>query len=601
MLFRSRRPRFRDFRLSVKLIIVYVVLTVIPMLLLGVITYRQYTSSIVEQIGEYMPRFLYQGNSMIDQHIDQLTALPEQLFNSGEAMRILRKGSYQSSADLNTDRYEMNNYLSRTFLEGSNSEILGIFILSKNRMFSTARMDYSGMNDQNPLIPYGQDLDLRGKPKMLLSTDLGLKFDNNEPYLMIMKQIDDVENRTNLGTMFIAVQLSFIDDILRGFDKNGNAKFWLMNDQGEIFYHTDRTLIGTYDAEIHKYPLQNGSFRQTVAGESSIMSISQSTTYDWVLVHSTRLKDLTQRTDLVRKVTNYIFAGFAIITLLISIVFSFRVTRPLEKLSRLMRQVERGQFNVDPGITSKDEVGLLASSFTSMVSTIRDLIERNVKTELSQKEAELYALQSQINPHFMYNTLETISMAVEEGEKETVVKMVTLLGRMLRFSVSNKSRYITIAEEKQHMVDYLTIQTFRFEDRLTFEISSEGDEGLYTPKFILQPLVENAVKYGLDARQHLHLRIRIFQEISHEPEDQCTIFCIEDNGPGIAEMKLHELKLQLLQPLPERTDSGFGLNNVNSRLHFMLGAGYGLQLESMYGEGTTITVRIPVLDKELTE
>jgi len=146
MIFRGKSFRFQDFRLSIKLIIVYIVLTAIPISVLGVIAYRQYTSSIVEQIGEYMPRFLGQANLMIDQRIRQLTALPEQLFNSGEAVRILRKGSYQISADLNNDKYVMNKYMSATYLEGNNPDVLGVFILSKNRLFSAARMEYTGMN-----------------------------------------------------------------------------------------------------------------------------------------------------------------------------------------------------------------------------------------------------------------------------------------------------------------------------------------------------------------------------------------------------------------------------------------------------------------------
>ncbi|MHB0864979.1 sensor histidine kinase [Paenibacillus sp. SEL3] len=596
MIFKGRNFRFRDFSLSIKLIIVYIVLTVIPISVLGVIAYRQYTTSIVEQIGEYMPRFLDQANLMIEQRIDQLTSLPEQLFNSGEAVRILRKGSYQSSSDLNNDKYVMNNYLSATYLERSNPDVLGVFIYSKNRLFSAARMDFSGMNEDSPLIPYGQDLDFRGKVKMLLSTDFSLKFQSGEPFLIIMKEIGDVENRTDLGTMFIAVKLSFIDDVLLGFEKNENAVFWLMNDQGEIFYNTDRKLIGTFDRDLKKYPILEGSFLQTLAEESTIMSISRSPSYKWLLVHSTRLQDMTRRSELVWKVTKYLYVGLAIITIVISILFSLRVTRPLEKLSRLMREVEQGHFNVDPGIHTKDEVGMLASSFISMVTTIQDLIQRNVQIELSQKEAELYALQSQINPHFMYNTLEMISMAVEEGERENVVKMVALLGRMLRFSVSNKARFVPIGEEIAHVRDYLTIQNFRFEDRLSFEIIEKGEVGLYTPKFILQPLVENAIKYGMETRQQLHIRIEIIKTGEWGDVGANTEFRIIDNGPGIPEDKLEELHRQLKQSVTERKDSGFGLKNVHARIQFMLGKEYGLRLESQYGQGTNIIVHIPVLD-----
>ncbi|WP_019637655.1 sensor histidine kinase [Paenibacillus fonticola] len=596
MLFRNRKRRFRDFRLSSKLIIVYVTLTVLPMSLLGVISFREYTKSIVEQIGEYMPKFLDQANNTIDQHIEKWSALPEQLFNSTDVVRILRKDSYQSRANLNTDSYVVNNYLSRNYLEGSNSEILGVFILSKNRLYAASRMEYTGMDDEDLRVPYGQDIDLRGKAKLLISSDFGLKFDNNEPYLLIMKQIDDVENRTSLGTIFIAVKMSFIDGIVHSFENNPNAEFWLIHSEGEMFYHSDRAKIGSYDPEIHHYPVKNGSFRKEQGGTTWIMSISESQAYDWMLVHSIPLKELTQRMELAQNVNNFIFVGFALVTLIISIVFALRVTKPLERLSRLMKEVGKGRFDVNPQIHTRDEVGILAKSFTSMVSTIQHLIDKNVQTEISQKEAELYALQSQIHPHFIYNTLETISMAVEEGEKETVVSMVALMGRMLRFSVSNKSRWVTLAEEIAHAHDYLTIQMFRFEDRLAFDISVEADEMLFTPKFILQPVVENAVKYGMEQRQRLNLNITITEEQgSSGRERRRIVFKIKDNGPGIEAERLQALNHRLLYAVSERKDSGFGLENVNARIQYMLGQGYGVRLESEYGSGTTVIIVIPAL------
>ncbi|GIP13114.1 hypothetical protein J1TS5_52840 [Paenibacillus macerans] len=267
------------------------------------------------------------------------------------------------------------------------------------------------------------------------------------------------------------------------------------------------------------------------------------------------------------------------------------------KLARLMKEVGKGRFDVDPGIQSRDEVGMLARSFTFMVSMIRELIAKNVQTELSQKEAELYALQSQINPHFMYNTLESISMAAEEGEQEAVVKMVTLLGRMLRFSVSNKSRWVTIAEEVQHVRDYLTIQAFRFEERLAFSITEEVNTAWYTPKFILQPIVENAVKYGMESRRSLKIGLHIAEEPGTLPGERQVVFRIRDNGPGIGSERLEELNRELQNVSMERKDSGFGLKNVNARIHYTLGSRYGLQMESMAGEGATVIIRIPAIDR----
>ncbi|MFC0216285.1 cache domain-containing protein [Paenibacillus chartarius] len=207
---RTKSRKFRDLRLSTKLIIAYLFLTVIPMSLLGFISYRQYTHSIEEQNGEYLPKLLQYAGANIDNYMNELAALPEQLSSSDTVMSILRRESYQSQADLNKDRFTVNSYLARTYLEGGNPDVLGVFILSKNRLFQSTRLPYSDFDWEKMQIPYGQDLDLRGQAKVVLPGDIGLAFENNEPYLLILKQLNDMDNQKTLGTMFVAVRLSFI-------------------------------------------------------------------------------------------------------------------------------------------------------------------------------------------------------------------------------------------------------------------------------------------------------------------------------------------------------------------------------------------------------
>ncbi|MFC0216286.1 sensor histidine kinase [Paenibacillus chartarius] len=329
-----------------------------------------------------------------------------------------------------------------------------------------------------------------------------------------------------------------------------------------------------------------------------MVSVSESPVYEWLLTYSVPLRELTAKTDLIRNVTIPLFIGFAAVTTLLSILFAMNVTRPLKKLSGLMREAEQGRFRpADEHALNGAEVGTLARSFNSMVITIEELIDKNVKIETSQKEAELYALQSQINPHFIYNTLETIGMAVEEGEREAVVDMVTLLGRMLRFSVGNQSKFVTAAEELQHVRDYLTIQQFRFEDRLrfTFEerLPAAERSKLYTPKFILQPIVENAIKHGLEARKQLEIGIRL--QVAEAEDGGELVFAVCDNGPGIPEEKLAELNRQLDGTVLKKSNAGFGLTNVHARIRLMLGKPYGLQMHSAPGKGTEVTLRIPVI------
>jgi two-component system sensor histidine kinase YesM len=587
--------KFKNFRLSSKLIITYVLLTVIPMALLGYIAYYQYTKSIEEQVGEYIPKLLIQANENIENEMNKYENLPELIYSADDVMAILRDDAYKSQSAILQDQFIVKRFLSRAYVSSNYSEILGAFLLSKDRVFVNSRTPYHRFNLGSDSPPYGEDLDLGGDMQILLPHQVDLTFQGNPPYLLLKKQITDFDNRKNLGTLFLAVKVTFIEKVLHDLEQEENASMWMMNDRGQVIYHTDSSKIGTIFEEINEYPLLNGSFRTDVNGERTLISVSETKNLEWVLVHSIPIKYLTERTDVVRNVTIIIFILFAVITTAISIFLAWTVTRPINTLGRLMKEVENGNLQVKIPIHSKDEVGMLARSFRSMILEIRELIEKNYHIELRQKNAELYALQSQINPHFMYNTLETIGMAVEEGDSEIVVDMVTLLGRMLRFSLSNKDRLVQISKEVQHIHDYLNIQKFRFEERLSFYVRETVDShSYYTPKFVLQPIVENAIKYGLEKRKSLTIEIDVVKELN-QSEKEDILLVIRDNGPGINKETLAYLN-QLLQsdPMAER-DSGFGIINVHARVVLMFGSNYGLQIHSDMDKGTEVFIRIPMI------
>ncbi|MBW5446863.1 HAMP domain-containing protein [Cohnella sp. CFH 77786] len=591
--------RFRDMRLSSKLIVTYLLLTVIPLSLLGYLTYAQYARSVEAQIGEYMPKFLYQANADIAKHMNELMKLPEMLFNSEDSLAILRRSHYGNRSDMNRDRYILNGYLTRTYMAGSNPDLIGVYVLSNGRLFQSAKISFREQDWQQSLQRYGEQWGRDDRTRILLPGQIDLRFASDVPYVFLLKPLFDADNRKLLGNMLIAVDLSFIDGILHNFETNERAQLWVMDGAGQIVYHTDRSKIGQRDPEISHYPVKNGSFRSMAGGESRLVSVNQSQALGWVLVHSIPAKVLTERTDFVRNVTIFVFAGIVLVTSLIAVLFSWNVTRPLQRLSSLMKTVERGNFEVDLKVPGGDEVGTLARSFNSMIGTIRELIRENYQIEIRQKEAELYALQSQINPHFMYNTLETIGMAVEEGEREPVVEMVTLLGRMLRFSVSNQSKSVTIGEEVQHVRDYLTIQKYRFEDRLDFAIELHLDDRephtMYTPKFILQPVVENAIKHGLEMRKTLEIRIAVSREFGARSGKTDLVMRVRDNGPGIPDERLEQMERMLRSAGYEGRSNGFGLSNVNARIVMMHGPQYGIQIHSIKGLGTEVTIRIPVM------
>ncbi len=591
MIFKYKK--LKNLKLMTKLIVTYIFITVIPMALLGYIAYNQYTKSIEEQVGENIPKILDQAHERINDYLRDYRQLPDLLYNSGPVIEVLRKDSFQNNSSLLHDKFIVNSYLTKTYINGGSSDILGVFILSKNRIFESSKVSYTGFESIE--IPYGQDMELNGKQAVIFPGQTNLKFKNNPPYILLMRQITDTENRMNLGAIFIAIEMSSFKTIFENIKTNNNADISLMDKNGYIIFHSNQQKIGRINKDLADYPNINGSFRTTSNEENKLISISRTSPDDWVLEQSVPLKNLTERTDVVRNTTIIVFIVVVLLSTLISIFLAWNVSKPIKRLTRLMKEVEKGNFDVDLSINSSDEVGILAKSFNSMVQEIRDLIKMNYQIKLQQKEAELYALQSQINPHFMYNTLETIGMAVEEGEDDTVVEMVSLLGRMLRFSINNKSKIVTIDEEVLHMKDYLTIQKIRFEDRIDFFIHDEIDtEAYFTPKFILQPIVENAIKHGLDHQQNFKLDISLMLS----PNKEEIIFKVKDNGPGIPVEILSELNRYLETDPMGRRDSRFGLINVHGRVLMMFGEQFGIKIDSMINQGTEVSIKIPLLTQE---
>jgi two-component system, sensor histidine kinase YesM len=586
--------KIKNFRLMNKLIITYLLITVFPVSIMGYIGYNQYTKSIEEQVGEYIPRVLDQANERINDHINELRQLPDLLNNSNQVIEILRKDAYQNNSSLLQDKFLVDSYLTNSYINGGNSDILGVFILSKNRLFASSRLPYTGFG--SIALPFGQELDLKGKQEIIFPNQIALKFKNNPPYIVLLQQITDTENRMKLGTIFIVVDLSSIKNIVKNLETVNKADITLMDRNGQIVYNTNPNNIGKVNPDLAKYPNINGSFKTTGERQNKLISISRLGPNQWILTHSVLLKNLTVRTDLAQKATIIAFIGVILISTLISIFLAWSVSRPIDRLTKFMKQVEKGNFNVDVPVNSSDEVGILAKSFNSMVQQINSLIKQNFQIKLQQKEAELYALQSQINPHFMYNTLETVGMAVEEGEDDTVVEMVSRLGRMLRFSISNKQKMVTIEQEVQHIKDYLTIQKFRFEERIEFTIHEGIDaKKYYTPKFILQPIVENAIKHGLEVSQDFKIDIFITTTGNVSTKKEEVLFRVADNGPGIPEEVVSDLKSYLESDPLARRDSRFGLINVHGRLIMMFGEGYGLQINSEMNRGTEVIISIPLL------
>lgn len=270
------------------------------------------------------------------------------------------------------------------------------------------------------------------------------------------------------------------------------------------------------------------------------------------------------------------------------------ITAPILRLCHAAEQAGRGDFKTRAHEENLNEIAVLNASFNRMVEEIGKLVEDIRVEELNLRAAELRLLQEQINPHFLYNTLDNIIWLAESNETQQVVNMVSALSDFFRTTLSKGKDYISVKDEEAHINSYLQIQQFRYRDILTYEI--DMDEEVYDCeilKLTLQPLVENALYHGIKGKRGLgHIRV------SGCIREGLLEFKVQDNGIGMKEGRLREVRKMITGEM-ERTKEkgGFGLFNVNERIRLNYGQQYGLRIESVYGEGTCIWVTVPAVKK----
>lgn len=287
------------------------------------------------------------------------------------------------------------------------------------------------------------------------------------------------------------------------------------------------------------------------------------------------------------------FVGFLVVIILISYYIPLSITRPIKKLSEITDQVAKGDLSVRSDVRTGAEVSMLNDSLNTMIDKINELLEQVKKEQTSLRKAEFEILQSQINPHFLYNTLDTIVWLAEAGDQKKVVSMVGSLSDFFRATLNQGKNIVSIKEELQHVKSYLEIQQMRYQDILSYDIDVPKELYPYTiPKITVQPLVENALYHGIKNKRGLG---KITIEGRKNEEDLVIRVC--DNGIGMTPEHLMQVQHAIHYKESSEVEI-YGLYNVNERIRLNFGEEYGIFMESTYQEGTTVTIRLPFAEKE---
>ncbi len=406
------------------------------------------------------------------------------------------------------------------------------------------------------------------------------------------------KGKTEAGILLVDMNFSGIEQIFKNIDLGKSGYIYLMSNKGEIIYHPRQQLIYSnleQENNLKATKYEDGSHVERFQGQKRLVTIKTVGYTGWKIVGVSFMEENFQNNFQIRMFVLFLFI-FTILLLLVANTFvSSKIADPIMELEKSVKELEQGHLDTHIAIGGSYEIRHLGETIKSMAEQMRKLMQDIVTEQESKRKSEFDALQSQINPHFLYNTLDSIVWMVENERYQEAIVMVTSLAGFFRVGLSKGKNIITLKDELNHAGSYITIQHMRFRDKFTFHINAEKEIlSMATIKLIVQPLLENAVYHGMefmDGDGEI--------EVNAYAKENSLYIDVTDNGMGIPEEEIDGL---LKRDSKNRgKGSGIGLKNVHERIQLYFGENYGLTILSEADVGTTVRIHLPLVPYENAE
>lgn len=538
-----------------------------------------YTYEIAKQVGRNIDYYV--------KHMEDIAIL---LVKDNE-IKIEPHNNVSSNKD---NRYVQKNETLAKFkaMGSAKGDVASIFVFGENDVILADNNRYKVKSyvDIKNMNWYKKAVEAKGEP--VVSSAHIQNYLENDPKWVFSVSVAIMDRDEVLGVILIDMNYETISDICSEIQLGERGYVYIVHDNGEIIYHPKQQLI--YSKLKHEdiggvFKQQEGSYISNQ--DKRLITIHTIPGLKWKVVGVSYISELLfVQKDLIIAILGFtaicIIFGFAI-----SRIIAKDISRPIRQLQEAMLQVEQG--NMDITVRSESaaqEVISLSNSFEAMVRRIKRLLEQVSANQRKLRKSELKVLQAQINPHFLYNTLDTIIWLGEKEEHERVVLMTSALAKYFRLSLSKGEDIIPIRSEIEHVKNYLIIQKIRYDNKLKYEFDIDPDIAFYyTVKLTLQPLVENALYHGIKDRD-AGGTIRVSGKVINGN----ICFVVEDDGTGMTPEQVDNIFKNSVSK--SVTTGGVAIKNVQERLQIYFGKEYGLRYESELGKGTKVHVCIPIKD-----
>ncbi|MDR0269212.1 sensor histidine kinase [Paenibacillus sp.] len=589
MKFRSIRSRLIQFMLLA---------TTIPLLLSISITYIHTKETIKEQSLEENKHLIFQGKTNLGNYLDNVNKASLVVYTDTNFLRNLRKipDDYRAVAEVYTMLQNIQNTVSgieRIYLHATQSNQS---TLVTPATFPKRESHSEPYVSTRPFEKYTTSVEPTHKGHDYGFPPSPASYSERKVFTF-HRTITNIPSEEVLGVLAIDVRLDAVAAICEQLFNKSNEQLLVVDQNSSIIYSGRDEQIGQKleDSVLLEHIHQeqtSGSFEN--GGAMHVFEKMQTPYTEWTIIKRIPDATLYERANQLTQINTSIAVIALFVIVFGTLLISVRITEPIKRLTNYMNRIQAGQLNVDIDWNSRDETGIMFTRFRQMMDTINNLILREYRLELANKTNQLKALQAQINPHFLYNTLQSIGTLALQNNVPRIYALLSSLAKIMRYSMNNNDALVTLRDEAEHVKLYLDLQKERFDDQLEFSIELEPDTlQVPMPKMILQPLVENYFKHGMDT-QDKQGRLDITSRM--RPNGILEII-IENNGESIPSDELNRLNRQLERqqggvPAEWTDEDGIGLHNVLMRLQLYTEHESVLYISNVKPQGVRITVEI---------
>lgn len=567
-----------------QLMAILILLIIIPAITISLISYALSRQVIQEKSIRYNVDILMEVTNSIDRLLDEIDSMSVMFCYNDNIQSYMKEFNNRAESIKTIGDLQQNNLLRRKLLQELFNSTVASTAVANPTLFTYNYIIFSNNVSRVTVtqLNYTQaDIEKlqAGKGALVWTTD-----DSQPPKILFGREINDLSTQKPIGYFMGNYSTETLNTMLADVTYFSEGYLHLIDENGRIIASNRRNHLG----DIFEYEAALDAEKKSfyITDTRMYASYCNVPNTDWRLVSiipSVYYESEVHHLLIYMLVIACLSAAIAI---LLAWIFARRIVNPILELCRQMTSVGDGDFEVRRPVKQRNEIGMLYRFFYQMIDRVQMLIDQNESQQLLIQKAELNSLRMQINPHFIYNTLESIKWIAHLNGNNDIVVMVKALGDFMRSSI-NGSEFVTLRTEMTNIENYLTIQKYRYGDRLMTVIDVPDEmEYLQIPKLILQPLIENAIVHGLEQKVGLGC---INMHAWRDGED--AYIAIKDDGIGISKEIMMELDLDSADMSPH--SGGIGMRNVHQRIRMYYGTEYGLMIESKFGLETTITVHIP--------